>query len=71
MTKQKHKKNALIGLGVGVALYIAAWVWAEYTARKGIGVGANIGAGLLALLGQAIAACSAITWLLISALKRD
>ena len=65
MMKLKHKRNALVGVGLGVLLYVVAWGWAEYTARNNIGIGANIGAGMLGLLGQAIAGCSAIFWLAI------
>ena len=71
MTKQKRKQNALIGIGIGIVIYLVAWGWAEYTTRNNIGVGANIGAGMLGLLGQAIAGCSAIVWLAIVLFGKD
>jgi hypothetical protein len=68
----KHYRSiiaALSGVIIGAAIYFGAAWWAARTMDTGQVVGANIGAGIVGLLGIAIGIVSTI-WLVVAIIKR-
>jgi len=71
MKKQKIQKTLTIITIVGVLIYFTGWSIAKYTQTHNIVVGANIGAGILGLLGLGTACLTLIGFIFVTLFMRE